>query len=116
MRHGFKELTERLVEFRNRRDWAQFHNPKDLAMGISIEAGELLECFLWKSPEEVKSIATDPMKKVKLSDEIADIVIYSFLFAERSGIDLYEAILKKIEKNAKRYPEEKVRGSAEKAE
>ena len=116
MQYGFEELTGRLVEFRDSRDWAQFHNPKDLALGIVIEAGELLEHFLWKSPGEVGQTIEDPRKREELADEIADIAIYALLFAERTGIDLPRAILRKIEKNAERYPVDEARGKAYKAE
>jgi NTP pyrophosphatase (non-canonical NTP hydrolase) len=115
MHYGFKELTDLLVEFRDRRDWRQFHQPKDLAIGIMVEAGELLEHFLWKSPKEVDGIVQDPVKKGEVSDEIADVVIYALLFAERTGIDLPQAILEKVEKNDRRYPVEQVKGSSDKA-
>ena len=101
-----KELTEALIEFRNERDWEQFHNPKDLAVAINIEAAELLENYLWKSHEAAKS------EKVK--EELADVLAYSFLLAEKYGFDVKEIVLDKIKKNGIKYPVEKAKGTAKK--
>ena len=101
-----KEITEELIRFRNERDWEQFHNPKDLSLAISIEAGELLEHFLWKDPEEAK--------KEKIKEELADIFAYAFLLAEKYNFDVKDIVLKKIKKNAEKYPVAKAKGTAKK--
>lgn len=96
------DLTTRLVEFRDQRDWAKFHNPKDLALAINIETSELLELFLWKQAAEVD--------KIKVEEEVADIFAYLLLFAEKYEIDLFQALLRKIEINKIKYPIEKSKG------
>lgn len=101
-----KDIIDSLVRFRDERDWAQFHNPKDLALAINIEAGELLEVFLWKKPEEAD------IDKVK--EELADVFAYAFLLADRYGLDVRELVLNKIEKNTKKYPIEKSLGNSNK--
>jgi len=101
-----KDIIDSLVRFRDERDWAQFHNPKDLALAINIEAGELLEVFLWKKPEEAD------IDKVK--EELADVFAYAFLLADRYGLDVRELVLNKIEKNTKKYPIEKSLGNSKK--
>jgi NTP pyrophosphatase (non-canonical NTP hydrolase) len=100
------ELITKLVEFRDQRDWAQFHNPKDLALAISVEAGELLESFLWKGSADAK------LEKVK--EELADVLAFSFLLANTYGFDIKEIMLEKIRKNGEKYPVEKAKGSAKK--
>ncbi len=100
------EITNRLKEFRDERDWAQFHNPKDLAIAISIEANELLEQFLWKDPKDVNI--------EKLKEELADVLAYSLLLAEKYNLDIKGIILDKIAKNAVKYPIEKSKGTAKK--
>lgn len=99
-------ITKRLIEFRNERDWEQFHNPKDLALAISIEANELLEAFLWKSHESVN--------KAKIEEELADVFSYAFLMAEKYGLDVYEIVNRKIDLNQVKYPVEKSKGTAKK--
>jgi len=91
---------------RDARDWAQFHNAKDLAAGLSIEAGELLECFLWKDAK-----SADP---AKIREEIADVLVYALLLAHEAKVDLPSAIREKLAKNALKYPVEKAKGRAEK--
>ncbi len=100
------EITEALLKFRDERDWAQFHNPKDLALALNIEAGELLESFLWKSSEQAD------MGKVK--EELADVFAFAFLLAEEYGFDIKQIVLEKIEKNALKYPVAKSKGIAKK--
>jgi NTP pyrophosphatase (non-canonical NTP hydrolase) len=100
------EITEALIKFRNERDWEQFHNPKDLALAINIEAAELLELFLWKNAEDANP------EKVK--EELADVFAFAFLLAEKYGFDVKEIILDKIKKNGEKYPVEKAKGSAKK--
>lgn len=106
------KLMETILAFRDRRDWAQFHDPKNLAEAISIEAGELLEHFLWKTPQESREITKE--KRKKIASEIADILIFSMLFAHETKIDIEKAILDKISQNEVRYPVDKARGSAKK--
>ena len=109
---GTGDLLEKILAFRDQRDWAQFHDPKNLAEAISIEAGELLEHFLWKTPQESRKVTKE--KREKLASEIADILIFSMLFAHETGVDIEKAILDKIRHNETRYPVDKARGSAKK--
>ena len=101
-----KEIINKLVEFRNEREWEQFHNPKDLAVAINVEAGELLELFLWKNAGEAN------IEKVK--EELADIFAFTFLLADKYKFDVKEIILEKIKKNGEKYPVEKAKGTAKK--
>ena len=101
-----QKLRNKIKTFVKKRDWEQFHNAKDLALALSIEAAELNECFLWKSHDEAK------VDKVK--DELADILIYAILFADNYGFDIPEIIAEKIEKNAVKYPVDKAKGNAKK--
>jgi dCTP diphosphatase len=105
-----QEITEKIRRFRDDRDWAQFHNPKDMAMALSIEAGELMEHFLWKTPDEVAARVME--KREEIEEEVADVAIYLVELADILGIDLFEAIQRKMEKNAAKYPAERVRGSS----
>jgi NTP pyrophosphatase (non-canonical NTP hydrolase) len=104
--NDFEEITETLLKFRNERDWAQFHNSKDLALAINVEAAELLELFLWKAAEEAN------VEKVK--EELADVLAFAFLLAEKYSFDVKKIILDKIAKNAEKYPVDKARGTARK--
>jgi NTP pyrophosphatase (non-canonical NTP hydrolase) len=99
-------LTNELIKFRDERDWNQFHNAKDLSIAISIEANELLELFLWKSPEEVN--------EEKIKEELADVFTYSLLLSEKLNFNVEEIILEKINRNAKKYPIDKSKGNAKK--
>lgn len=101
-----KEITDALIKFRNERDWEQFHNPKDLSLAISIEAGELLEQFLWKNPKDAK--------REEVKEELADIFAYAFLLADKYDFDVKEIVLEKIKKNGEKYPVEKAKGTAKK--
>jgi NTP pyrophosphatase (non-canonical NTP hydrolase) len=101
-----QEIIETLIKFRNERDWEQFHNPKDLALAINVEAGELLELFLWKDSSEAD--------KEKVKEELADVFAFAFLLAEKYGFDVKEIVLEKIKKNAEKYPVDKARGTAKK--
>lgn len=105
-------LLNRIRAFRDERDWAQFHNPKDMAAALAIEAAELQEIFLWKTGEEVAATATK--KKTEIEEEVADIAVYLLEFADNQGIDIEAAILAKLEKNAAKYPVEKAKGSSAK--
>lgn len=101
-----EKLINALKDFRDERDWTQFHNAKDLALALSIEAGELLETFLWKD-----AAAAD---KEKVKEELADVFSFAFLLAEKYGFDVEEIVLEKIRKNAEKYPTDKARGNAKK--
>ena len=101
-----EEITQALVEFRNERDWEQFHNPKDLALAINIEAGELLELFLWKNAEDAN--------KEKAKEELADIFAFAFLLADKYGFDVKQIVLDKIKMNGEKYPVNKAKGTAKK--
>ena len=103
------EITEKIRQFRDERDWMQFHNPKNLAISISLEAGELLEHFQWRSFEESEAHARDA--KDEIAEEIADVAIYLAELADNLGIDLLRAMEAKLEKNGAKYPVEKARGS-----
>jgi NTP pyrophosphatase (non-canonical NTP hydrolase) len=99
-------LTTLLRAFRDERDWAQFHNAKDLAIALSIESNELLEAFLWKSSEQA-----DPEK---LKEELADVFAYALLLADRLGLDPESIVREKVAKNALKYPVDKAKGTASK--
>jgi NTP pyrophosphatase (non-canonical NTP hydrolase) len=101
-----QEITQALLAFRDERDWAQFHNPKDLALALNIEAGELLESFLWKTSEQADI--------GKIREELADVFAFAFLLAEECDLDVKQIVLEKIAKNALKYPVEKAKGSAKK--
>jgi NTP pyrophosphatase (non-canonical NTP hydrolase) len=104
--NDIREITDALLKFRDERDWAQFHNPKDLALALNIEAGELLEAFLWKSSEQAN------LSQVK--EELADVFAFAFLLAEQYGLDVKQIVTEKIAKNALKYPVEKSKGVAKK--
>lgn len=101
-----EELRKAIVEFTLERDWDQFHNGKDLALALSIEAAELNEAFLWKDASEVN------VEKVK--EELADIVNYALLIADKYNLDVKQIVLDKLKRNAEKYPVEKAYGSAKK--
>ena len=108
------DLKARVLAFVQARDWEQFHSPKNLSMALAAESGELMEHFLWATPEQSKAAATDPVKRGKIADELADVVIYALEFANITGLDLAAAIEAKMVANAKKYPVEKARGRSEK--
>lgn len=105
----YKEVTEALIKFRNDRDWQQFHDSKNLALAISIEAAELNELFLWKKEADSENVNTD-----KLKEELADVLSFSFLLAEKHNLDIFQIVLDKIKKNGEKYPVEKAKGTAKK--
>jgi NTP pyrophosphatase (non-canonical NTP hydrolase) len=108
MSKEIKDLTKKIIEFRDARDWKQFHKPKDLAISLLIEASEVLEHFQWKSEAEIEEY----VKKYKneIAEELADVFNYLLLMAHDLGIDLIEAERNKIEKSEKKYPIEKAKG------
>ncbi len=105
----FQMLIDELVKFRDERNWSQFHNTKDLALAISIEAAELNELFLWKTNEE-----SELVDRNKLKEELADVLAFSLLLAGKHGFDVKEIVLEKIRKNNEKYPVEKAKGTARK--
>ncbi|MGG2035141.1 nucleotide pyrophosphohydrolase [Pseudomonas aeruginosa] len=106
-----KLIQERIRQFRDERDWMQFHNPKNLAISISLEASELLEHFQWKTMEESEAYVVQA--KEEIADEVADVAAYLIELADNLGIDLQEAILNKLAKNEAKYPAHKGQGECE---
>ncbi|MEZ5500853.1 MAG: nucleotide pyrophosphohydrolase [Steroidobacteraceae bacterium] len=104
------ELKRKLREFAEARDWEKFHNPKNLAMALAAECGELLEIFQWRSGEESGQLDVEMRHRVE--DELADILIYLVRMADRTDIDLLAAAHAKMKRNESRYPAERVRGQA----
>ena len=99
-----KEAMKQIIEFNKERDWDQFHSPENLAKSIAIEAGELLECFQWDNN----------YNKDAVCEELADVVNYCLLMADRLHVDLEDIVLKKLEKNRQKYPVEKAKGNSKK--
>ena len=97
-----EELTKKIVEFTHERDWDQFHSPENLAKSISIEAGELLECFQWNNEYNLDEV----------KEELADVINYCILMANKIGVDPKKIVLDKMEKTAKKYPIEKAKGKS----
>jgi len=108
------ELKGRVLAFARERDWEQFHAPKNLSMALAAEAGELMEHFLWSTPEASRVAIDDPVKRAKIAEELADVVIYALEFANVTGIDVARAIGAKMAANAQKYPVEKAKGRADK--
>ncbi|WDV44508.1 nucleotide pyrophosphohydrolase [Clostridiaceae bacterium M8S5] len=107
------EIVSEIINFRDARDWKQFHNPKDLAISLNIEAGELLECFQWKNSDEVNELINSKDKK-KVEDEIADVGIYLLLLCNELNVSIDEVIKNKLSKNKEKYPINKSKGIATK--
>ena len=105
----FEEARTRVLAFRDERDWSQFHNPKDLAISISIESAELLELFQWSGKDTEAA-----HKRSAMQEELADIMIYCILMADCLDLDISTAIKQKVNENAKKYPIDKARGSSAK--
>jgi NTP pyrophosphatase (non-canonical NTP hydrolase) len=108
------DLVAAVCRFRDERDWAQFHTPKNLAAATAIEAAELQERFLWQTDAEVDRDLADAAKKAGVADEIADVVMFAMLLADRLGIDLAEAVSAKLAANEQKYPVTLARGNARK--
>lgn len=108
------ELTRAALRFRDEREWARFHTPKNLAMGLGIEAGELAELFLWKDDDEIRAALEDPAYREKVAHELADVQVFLLYLAEATGVALGDAVRAKLALNAQKYPVEKARGSAKK--
>lgn len=105
----YKKVIEGLIRFRDERDWKQFHDSKNLALAISIEASELNELFLWKKDNEVENVNEN-----RLKEELADVLSFAFLLAEKHNLDIFDIITEKINKNALKYPVNKAKGTAKK--
>lgn len=101
-----EEVTKALIKFRDERDWKQFHNPKDLAVALNVEASELLELFLWKNAKEAD--------EQKVAEELADVFAYALMLAHHYKLDIHDILDRKIKKNAAKYPVEKAKGRATK--
>lgn len=99
-----QKAIQEVIEFNKERDWDQFHSPENLAKSICIEAGELLECFQWNSSYDKEAVC----------EELADVVNYCIVMADRLQVDLEEIVLKKLEKNRQKYPVEKAKGNSKK--
>lgn len=104
------ELRKLVADFVAERDWSQFHSPKNVSMALAIEAAELMEHFQWLTTEASRRLAEDPEKLAAVSEEIADVVGYSFALANELGVDLSSAVRAKMVKNRLKYPAEEYRG------
>lgn len=113
-RPSLEALTAQLIEFRDARDWRQFHSLKDLILSLHLEAGELLELTQWKQSDDFEKEAMQEPMRQRLREECADVLLYLLLVAERTGIDLQQAANEKIAANNLKYPVEKSRGTSAK--
>ena len=104
----YRQIIEEIKDFRDKRDWMQFHDPKNMAISVVLEASELLEHFQWKSTEELEDYVSE--NKESIQDELADVALYLFEMADNLGIDLIDAMRAKLQKNIEKYPAEKARG------
>ena len=112
---NIQELKDMAKKMRDERDWAQFHRPKELAIDMSIEAGELLELFLWKTDDVIlETLKNNPQYRQDIADELADVVHAALAFATVTEIDLARAVIEKIKKTAEKYPVEKAHGKSKK--
>jgi NTP pyrophosphatase (non-canonical NTP hydrolase) len=104
------ELRQLIADFVAERDWSQFHSPKNVSMALAIEAAELMEHFQWLTTEASRTLAEEPKKLAEVSEELADVIGYSFALANELGIDVSRAIREKMVKNAQKYPADQYRG------
>lgn len=104
------ELRQLVDEFVGRRDWHQFHTPKNLAMALAIEAAELMEHFQWLDQAESRAVAQDAAKRAAAGEELADVVCYALAMANELGLDLSDTLADKMRKNAQKYPADEFRG------
>ncbi len=105
---NLESLTQKIVAFRDARDWKQFHNPKDMALSLVLEASEVMEHFQWKNADEMKAYISN--NKTEVGDELADVLSWILLMSHDFEIDILEALNRKIEKNNAKYPVEKAKG------
>jgi NTP pyrophosphatase (non-canonical NTP hydrolase) len=108
---ALSDLAKRLRQFADERDWNQFHSPKNLAISISVEAAELLELFQWSRGQDDWDCVKEEAIRDRTAEELADILLYLVRFADKAGIDLEQAALRKLERNAAKYPADQFRGS-----
>jgi len=108
----FLELSERVSNFIKEREWEKFHNPKDVAISVSIEAAELLENFQWRDDEEVDKMLEDRNYLNRITEEMADVMVYLIVMSNKLGVNLIDIALKKMEKNEEKYPVSKFKGNA----
>ena len=109
-----RQLKQTVKEYCEERDWDQYHNPKDLAIGVITEAAELLEHFRFKSEKEMDKMLADQKKKGEISDEISDVLMFIIRFAQKYDIDIAESFQRKMDQNIKKYPIDKAKGSNKK--
>jgi len=109
--NDFSALTAAILEFRDARDWRQFHSLRSLIVSLNLEAAELLELTQWKSDAEIEALPAEPASREALRDECADVLLYLLLIADAAGIDLAAAARAKLAKNAEKYPVDKAFGS-----
>ena len=105
----YKEVVEILIRFRDERNWAQFHDSKNLVLALPLEASELNELFLWKKESQAEEVNPE-----RLKEKLADVLTYSLLLAEKLHLDIFDIVLEKIRKNGEKYPEEKAKGASKK--
>ncbi len=108
------ELKRKVQQFCEERDWDQFHNPKDLAIGVSTEANELLDIFRFKTEQQTRDILLNPNKRKHVEEELADTLFFILRFAQMNDIDLNDILENKLKKNNEKYPVEKSKGNNEK--
>lgn len=106
----FSKIIQAIKKFRDERDWMQFHNPKDMATALSIESSELQELFLWKNQKEIEEFVNDKKNIEEISDELGDIFSFAIELADNLGIDIENAVLKKMQKSSEKYPIERAKG------
>jgi dCTP diphosphatase len=109
---NLQTIRQIVAEFVHEREWEQFHSPKDLAAAISVEASELQELLLWKTPREVDEFVNDAEGIQALREELADVLIFSLCLANRLEIDVADAVTSKLQRNAQKYPVERSKGSS----
>ncbi len=107
------QLKQLVDDFVSRRDWHQFHSPKNLSMSLAIEAAELMEHFQWLSPEQSRAVADDPRRLTEVGEELADVLCYALAMANELGLDLDSTIRRKLDKNEQKYPADQYRGRFE---
>ncbi len=107
-----QELTDLIIKYRDARDWKQFHNPKDVALSLILEAAETLEHFQWKSKDEIEKYVKE--HKTEVSEELADVMYWVLLLSHDLDIDIKQALKRKMEINEKKYPIDKAKGSSKK--
>lgn len=115
MKHELDDLTRLVQQFCEARDWDQFHNPKDLAIGIATEAGELLDLFRFQTDENMAAMLKNPVERTKIGEELADVFYFLLRFSQLYGFDLGEALVRKMKINEAKYPVETAKGSNRKS-